>query len=113
MAKTVLTRTLELIENQETPLSLTDLAREINQTPARTQEIVEYWMRRGRIQASGTSTKCGACAKKGSCPFIMELPQSYKVVSADQTVLQKKPKAVVPNGKRPMNTKSSTTRSKR
>ncbi len=80
MTKTVLTRTLEIIENRETPLSLTDLAREIGQTRARTQEIVEYWIRRGRIQQSGSDKDCGSCGHKNGCPFILDQPRTFQVV---------------------------------
>lgn len=91
MSKTVLTRTLEIIENRETPLSLTVLAQEIGQTQARTQEIVEYWIRRGKIEVSRSVEDCETCGFSGSCPYVLDLPPSYQVVSAVQSETRETP----------------------
>jgi hypothetical protein len=79
VAKTNLSRVLDIMEDYRGPLSLGVMARELGQSPERTREYVEYWIRRGRIQESGGMSDCSACGQKSGCPFIMDGPKTYQL----------------------------------
>ncbi len=83
MTKTTLSRVLEILEHYQGPLSLGVMARELGQSTERTREYVEYWMRRGRIQESGTVADCSACSHtKNGCPFIIDQPVTFQLADS-------------------------------
>jgi hypothetical protein len=88
MVKTNLSRVLEFMEHYQGPLSLSVMARELGQSPERTREYVEYWMRRGRIQEVGAVADCSACGQKNGCPFIMKGPKTYQLSNGSGEDLQ-------------------------
>jgi hypothetical protein len=81
MSTSTLRKVLLAIENADSPLSTNLLARELGQPPDRVEEYVQYWVRRGRIQETGSSTACSGCGIKGECPFVISLPKSYQAVN--------------------------------
>jgi hypothetical protein len=80
MTASTLGRLLSLFENSPGSLSIASLARELDISPGRVEEMVEFWIRKGRIKASSQLTDCGTCSVQGGCPFILEMPRTFEIV---------------------------------
>ena len=61
--------------------SIQALARELDLTPERVESMLEYWVRKGKIQSSTKLTECGSCSSQGDCPFVLEMPRTYELVT--------------------------------
>ena len=83
MAGTSLRRLLDLFQNSRGALSIPDLAAELGVTPARTESMVEFWIRKGKIRIVDSQSKCGSCGIKGDCPMVFAQPQIYELVDSD------------------------------
>lgn len=86
MAASTLGRLLSLFENSQGSLSIASLARELDISPGRVEELVEFWIRKGRIKASSQLTECGNCSVQGGCPFILEMPRTFELVSDQEDI---------------------------
>lgn len=71
---------LRAFETAHTPLTLQQMARELNLTPAMVQELIDYWVRKGRLRAVHLDSACGTCGGAAGCPFVMRLPPTYELV---------------------------------
>ncbi len=76
-----LSQVLEVFENAEGALSLPQVAHELDVTPERLDMMIQHWVRKGKIVTSDGATECGSCGSHGSCPFIMDMPQTYELAS--------------------------------
>lgn len=79
---TTLRLVLEAFENAERPLRLDDLSRSLRVDPATLDNMIQYWVRKGRIRADNGPDQggCSACGVKGHCPFVVQLPRRYILV---------------------------------
>jgi len=84
MTTSTLGRLLTLFENSSGSLSVTSLARELDVSPGRAEEMVEFWIRKGRIKASSNLTECGTCSVQGDCPFVLDMPRTFELVNVDR-----------------------------
>lgn len=83
---TVLKQVLQTFENADRPLSLTQMARELKVEPALLDEMIAYWVRKGKLREVAESG-CAACALHDHCSPIIKLPRRYELAtgrSADQ-----------------------------
>lgn len=80
MTTSTVRQVLEIFENASGPISLPQLARQLNISQVRLEGMIRYWVRKGRIRESGSLTECGSCGHQGACPFVMEMPRTYEVV---------------------------------
>lgn len=78
---------LTRLETSRDPLSLPQLAAEFNVSLSRIDEMLQYWVRKGRLRLNddGTTcaTGCGSCGSNGACPYIAATPRTFEVVSLD------------------------------
>lgn len=81
MATSTLRKLLTLIEDSSGAYSIQALARELDVTPARVEGMLEYWIRKGKINPSTNLTECGSCSAQGDCPFVLEMPRTYELVN--------------------------------
>jgi hypothetical protein len=82
MAVSQLKRLINLFEEQDTTLSLGYIAYHLEITPEKAESMLQYWISRGRIVEMSESADCGSCGVNGSCPFVYQLPTSFRL--ADQ-----------------------------
>ncbi len=83
----MLRKVLQAFEEADGPVKLADLSRELGVEPGALEGMVDFWVRKGRIQASGqgsglfacTTTDCGTCGDVNSCPLVARLPQMYAI----------------------------------
>ncbi len=80
MATSILSKLLTLIEESSGAYSIQALARELDVTPAHVESMLEYWIRKGKINTSTNLTECGSCSAQGDCPFVLEMPRTYELV---------------------------------
>ena len=86
MQPTVLRQVLTIFETADKPLSLPQIAHQLNISLEQLDGMIQYWVRKGKIRESGAVTECGSCGRKGGCPFVMELPRSFELVAHSHAV---------------------------
>ena len=85
MAST-LREVLRAFETAPGPLSLNDIARDLDITPGMLDGMIDYWVRKGKIRpaASGACGSCAACSlSKSCCTYSPAMPRSYMLVTDD------------------------------
>jgi hypothetical protein len=81
MANPSLQQVLDYFMRSSGAVSIALLARELDLSPGLVESMVDFWVRKGRIQRLDPGGReCGGCSRKGSCPLIAELPVCYRVV---------------------------------
>jgi hypothetical protein len=76
-----LRQVLSHFENQTHPQSITVVARQLDVSPMMLTEMIDYWIRKGRIRiVASNGHECSACGVQKACPFIMHIPRYYEVV---------------------------------
>ena len=76
---------LTYFENTRQGISLNTIARDMNISPGQVQNMVDFWVRKGRLKlGSGEETECGNCDMGDGCPFIVDLPRTYELVQDPQ-----------------------------
>ncbi len=81
---TMLRQVLTAFEQADRPLSLNEMARELDITPGMLTGMIEYWVRKGKLRETSRSLdNCATCGSAEGCPFIVRLPRSYELVSGD------------------------------
>jgi hypothetical protein len=81
-----LRQVLTIFETADSPLSLPQIARNLDVTPEHLEGMIQHWVRKGKIRPSGALTDCGTCGQQGGCPFVMALPRSYELVTAHEPI---------------------------
>jgi hypothetical protein len=86
MTQSTLRQVLTMFETAVAPLSLQQMAHELGVSLEQLEGMIQHWVRKGKIRESGSVTECGTCGHKGACPFVMEMPRSYELATADATI---------------------------
>lgn len=86
MTQTTLRQVLTVFETINRPLSLPQIAYQLDVSPERLEGMIQHWVRKGKIRESGSVTECGSCGQKGACPFVMPMPRSYELVTAEHFI---------------------------
>ena len=73
---------LNRFEHQSGTISLTGLARELQIEPPMLQEMIDYWVRKGRLREVA-DINCSTCGCSHGCPFVFALPRMYELVRDD------------------------------
>ena len=80
MSKSTLRQVLTTFE-QGGSRSLSQIARDLDVSPARLEGMIQYWVRKGKIRETVSYTECGTCGHDAnSCPFVLEMPRHYELV---------------------------------
>jgi hypothetical protein len=80
---TLLREVLAAFENTRQPLTLNQLARELDISPGMLEGILDYWVHKGRLREVGGES-CTACGSAGNCPFVPRMPRSYELVTGEE-----------------------------
>ena len=81
MTTSKLSRLLSFVEGLSGAISVRELARELDISQGRVESMLEYWINKGKIKKSSSQTECGNCSEMGDCPYILEMPRTYEMVS--------------------------------
>lgn len=86
MQPTVLRQVLTIFETADKPLSLPQIAHQLNISLEQLEGMIQHWVRKGKLRESGAVTECGSCGRNGDCPFVMELPRSFELIAHPYTI---------------------------
>jgi hypothetical protein len=88
MTKSTLGQVLAAFEDNSKPKTLVQIARQLDVSPARLEGMIQYWVRKGRLREVLSFSDCGTCGRgPGDCPFTVELPRSYELVTEDSLTI--------------------------
>lgn len=88
MATSTLRQVLNVFEEASGPLSLSNVAHQLDVSQGHLESMIQYWVRKGRIRETAAGKECGNCGLKGECPFVMEMPRSYELAPAHRKRLR-------------------------
>jgi hypothetical protein len=88
MSKSTLGQVLAAFEDNSKPMTLAQIARDLDVSAARLEGMIQYWVRKGRLREVVSFSDCGTCGRgPGDCPFTVELPRSYELVTEDSLAI--------------------------
>jgi hypothetical protein len=80
-----LRQVLDRFADQSTPISIKQMARQMDLDPGVLGGMIDYWVRKGKLrEVSTTGDNCTTCGVKGACPFVVAMPRSYELVRPDE-----------------------------
>ena len=93
----MLRKVLQAFEEADGPVKLADLSRDLGVEPGALEGMVDFWVRKGRLQASGQGSGffacavagCNTCGEADGCPLVAKLPRMYVVDPNRRTVREK------------------------
>lgn len=74
---------LDRFADQSAPVSLNRMAHELQLDPAVLHDMIDYWVRKGRLREITSGAACTTCGSKAGCPFVVALPRIYELVRDD------------------------------
>lgn len=84
MSKSTLSQVLTAFEGSQGPLTMKQIAGDLGISQARLEGMIQYWVRKGKLREAISYTDCGTCGRgPGDCPFTLELPRTYELVTED------------------------------
>ncbi|MBX3081816.1 MAG: hypothetical protein KF716_09300 [Anaerolineae bacterium] len=73
---------LNRFADQSTPISINQMAREMQLELGVLHGMIDYWVRKGKLREVGADgNSCTTCGIKGECPYILHLPRYYEIVN--------------------------------
>lgn len=82
---TQLREVLNRFVDQTEPLSVTQMAREMQLELGVLHGMIAYWVQKGKLREVSSAKTCGSCGVKGHCPFVVDLPRYYELVGDDES----------------------------
>ncbi len=79
---TTLRRVLEHVEGQAGAVSLAQMSRALDVPRPLLQEMIDYWVRKGRLREAGMAA-CTACGSASLCPAAAFALRHYEPVTTD------------------------------
>ena len=78
-----LKQVLTVFRETSQPLSLNQIARELAIEPAVLEDMIAFWVRKGKLRDVSTcADDCGSCGV-WVCPFVMQMPKRYEFVEEE------------------------------
>lgn len=72
---------LDRFDQQTAPVSLRQMAREMDLEPGVLDGMIAYWVRKGRLrEVTSSGEACHTCGVKGACPFVVLMPRYFERV---------------------------------
>ena len=79
MVKTKLSQLLEYVEKSPGVNSLREIAADLDLSVSQVENMLEFWIRKGRLQQVRSASACGSCSARGGCP-VVGFPPGYEVI---------------------------------
>ncbi len=83
MVKTKLRQLLDYIENSTGGISIQGIAQKLDISVNQVENMLEYWVQKGRLQVIEPSSQCGSCDSGGNCPFTPDFPRIFRIADDD------------------------------
>jgi hypothetical protein len=90
MSQSKLRQVLSIFENATAPLSLPQIAKELEVSRDSLDSMIQHWVRKGKIREGAASlSDCETCSSNnGSCAYVVDLPRTYELVREDDGLIQ-------------------------
>jgi hypothetical protein len=82
MPPSTLRQALTIFETTTAPLTLPQMARELDISVEQLEAMLQYWVRKGKLRESSGAGECCGCSKSGDCAYVVAMPRSYELASA-------------------------------
>jgi len=80
---TVLTQVLQVFEASSQPLSLTEIARQLEVPQGMLEGMLQYWVHRGKLrEVANDASICPMCSKSDTCGIMPDMPRRYELATA-------------------------------
>ena len=79
---TTLRQVLEQFEQSQGAVSLQQMARTLGIERGTLQNMIDYWVRKGKLREVGTPV-CTTCGSASECPFVVVLPRCYELAARE------------------------------
>jgi hypothetical protein len=80
---TTLREVLNAFETAGEPLSLAQMARDLELPPGMLEGMIMHWVRKGKIREVGGGSACEVCGSAKSCRYAPAMPRSYELATGD------------------------------
>jgi response regulator of citrate/malate metabolism len=87
MTKSTLSQVLDAFDNTRDPLTLNQIAGSLGISQARLEGMIQYWVRKGKLREAISYSDCGTCGRGENCPYTIELPRTYELVTEDSLTI--------------------------
>jgi hypothetical protein len=87
VSKSTLSQVLAAFEENVGPVTLSQIARDLDVSQGRLEGMIQYWVRKGKLRETRPFTDCGTCGRGEGCPFVVELPRSYELAGEDDLTI--------------------------
>jgi hypothetical protein len=82
---------LQEIESAGGTINLAELSRKLDVESSALEGMLEFWVRKGRLRSSRQGNQfcspnlaCGgSCGGAQGCPFVIQMPQTFSLVTDD------------------------------
>ncbi len=92
MTTVLLRQVLQIFETAAGPLTLAEVARLLDIEEGILEGMLEYWVRKGRLRkVTPYSRICSVCGEAKTCPFLLNLPARYELITDDEPDLSIEP----------------------
>lgn len=81
MAKTKLRQILDYVEDSQGGTSLQQMARDLDLSISQAENLLDYWIRKGRLREIGPAPDCAGCPGGSSCSLMIDFPSTFQVVT--------------------------------
>lgn len=90
----MLQQVLQAIEAANGPVHIKELARQLNIEPGALEGMIQFWVRKGRLQEVGSDhiicsgeAPChlGSCTEPSDCPFELARPRAFSLTPENKT----------------------------
>ena len=83
-----LRQVLRAFEENDAPLSMTDMARQLDVTPAMLEGMIQHWVRNGKLREvlDCSTESCGSCGSNDNCPFAGNYPARRYELAKDELI---------------------------
>jgi hypothetical protein len=80
---TTLREVLNTFQNARAPLSLAQMAHDLDLPVGMLEGMIDHWVRKGKIREVRGPGACGSCSSAKHCGYMPNLPRSYELVRDD------------------------------
>ena len=63
MSRSTLSQVLNAFEQNRGPVTMAQIARQLDLSPARLEGMVQYWVRKGKLRQVNVYRDCGSCGQ--------------------------------------------------
>jgi len=74
---------LDAFESGQT-FTLPQLARQLNVEPGVLEDMIQFWVKKGKLREVSSSAGCATCGLHGGCPVVTTTgPRRYELASSE------------------------------